>query len=95
MRCAAFSVLALSVFAGASGCAMMDSMNTYMKRTLTFSKGTDYINAADEEDDAWITQAAEEARGDRPREKEPDPLGIKPLFVSEKARSIERNLGFD
>jgi hypothetical protein len=95
MRSGAFRVLILSVFAGVSGCAMMGSMSNYWKKTFSFSKGTDYINGADEKDEAWVTEAAEEARGDRPREKEPDPLGINHLFESEKARSINRNLGFD
>ena len=90
------SVLALvgCLFAGLSGCAMMNSMTSYMKNAFSFN-GTDYVNPADEEDEAWVTEAADEARGDRPRETEPDPLGLKPLIMSEKARSIERNLGFD
>ena len=92
-RGSVFALLAC-LFAGLSGCAMMNSMSSYMKNTFSFS-GTDYINPADEEDEAWVTELGEEARGDRPREKEPDPLGLKPLIMSEKARSIERNLGFD
>ncbi len=83
------------LFAGLSGCAMMDSMTNYVKQTLSFSKGNDYVLGGDEEDAAWVTDAADEARGDRPRETEADPLGLKPLIMSEKARSIERNLGFD
>lgn len=93
-RCA-FSVLMVCFFAGLSGCAMMDSMANYMKHTFSYSKGTDYISGADEKDEAWVTEAADEARGDRPREKEADPLGLKPYIMSEKARSIERNLGFE
>lgn len=93
-RGSVFAVL-FGLFAAHSGCAMMDSMSNYMKHTFSYSKGSDYINGADEKDEAWVTDAAEEARGDRPRETEPDPLGLKPLIMSEKARSIERNLGFD
>jgi hypothetical protein len=95
MQRVAVAMLILMSFAGLSGCRMMDSMSNYMKHTFSFSKGTDYISGADEKDEAWITEAAAEARGDRPRETEPDPFGLKPYIMSEKAQSIERNLGFD
>lgn len=53
----------------------------------------DYDDDTDEGDDAWIQQAGIEARGDRPLEKSTDP--IRDMIMSPKARSIERNLGFE
>jgi hypothetical protein len=90
------AVIAPLVFlcADLSGCAMMDSMANYMKHTLSFTKGTDYINGADEEDEAWVKEAGEEARAYRPRERDPDQW-YKQNIMSEKARSIEHNLGID
>jgi hypothetical protein len=82
------------LFMGLSGCQMMDSMANYMKHTFSSTKGTDYVSGADLEDDAWITEAAEEARGNQPRERDPDQW-YRNWFMSEKARSIERNFGID
>ncbi len=84
------------VFAGSSGCALMgpiNSANRYAKSFFTF-RGTDYADPTEEEDDPWITEAADEGRAGRPQERDPDQW-YRNFFMSEKARSIERNLGFD
>lgn len=94
MRRGAFSMLMVFVFAGLSGCAMMDSMSNYVKQTFSFSKGTDYINGTEEEDDAWVSEMGEEARSNHRRERDPDQW-FKNYFMSEKARSIEHNVGID
>lgn len=48
-----------------------------------------------ETSDPWIAAAAQEARPNLHREKEPDPLGVRKWFVSEETRDIERNLGIE
>ncbi len=45
-----------------------------------------------EYDDSWVREAGIEARGDRPLEHENDSFRS---LMSPKARSIERNLGFE
>lgn len=46
-------------------------------------------------EDPWTTQAGTEGRAGRAVEKEADPLGLKNIFMSEKAREIERNCGVE
>ena len=53
----------------------------------------DYRDPTDEENDEW-SFAGKEARGDRPRERDPDRWWRK-YVMSPKARSIERNMGID
>lgn len=43
----------------------------------------------------WVEDAGAEGRAGRPVETELDPLGLKQIFRSEKALSIERNLGIE
>lgn len=96
MQRGAISILLLALVAGSSGCALTQPLNSitrYAKDLFTF-RGTDYVDPTEEEDDAWISEAGDEARGDRPREKDPDQW-YKKYVMSEKARSIERNLGID
>ena len=96
MRRGAITLLYLACLVGSSGCGLtqtMNSMTHFAKKTFTF-RSTDAEDPTEMEDDAWITDAADEARGDRPREKDPDQW-YKKYLMSEKARSIERNLGFD
>lgn len=94
------SVLVLcGVAIGLSGCALTQPLRPvthYVKDMMTF-KGTDYSNPADEEDESWVHSAGDEAheiRGGGPRERDPDQWYRK-YFMSEKARGIEHNLGFD
>ena len=96
MRCGAILVLLLAWVVGFSGCGLMqplNSMTRYTKNLFTF-RGTDFIDPTEEVDDDWITEAAQEARPDQIRERDPDQW-YKKYVMSEKARSIERNLGFD
>lgn len=46
-------------------------------------------------EDPWTTQAGSEGRAGRPVEREADPLNLKQIFMSEKAREIERNCGIE
>jgi hypothetical protein len=45
--------------------------------------------------DPWITEAGTVARTEHPTDKVDDPLGLRKIFVSDKAREIERNCGVD
>lgn len=86
----AFTVLVVS------GCAILEPIQTttrYMWKSMAFNPG-DQADWTDEEDPSWVVQAGEEARGDRQRQKDPDSW-FRNNFMSEKARSIERNVGID
>jgi hypothetical protein len=86
----------LAGIAAAPGCGLTEPFERsaqYFKQTMA-PGGTDRKHWADETVDPWIDEAGVEARGDRPREKDPD-RWFKNYFQSEKARSIERNLGID
>lgn len=80
-----------------SGCAqMMKPISELQHETMHAFKpkpfGPDW-SGGEEEIDQWA-YVGEEARGDRPREYDPDPWWQK-YVMSSKARSIERNLGID
>lgn len=44
-------------------------------------------------DDPWVADAGNIARTEHPPEEVRDPLGLRNIFTSEKAREIERNVG--
>jgi hypothetical protein len=80
----------------ALGCGLskpFERSTRFFKQTMA-PGGTDREHWADEQADPWIEEAGVEARGDRARQKDPDPW-FKNYLMSEKARSIERNLGID
>ena len=54
-----------------------------------------YDDGTDDSSDPWIGNAAAEGRSEYSVEKQSDPLGIRPYLMSQKARDIERNLGFE
>jgi hypothetical protein len=79
-----------------SGCVVIDSakeMGRYTKRTFTF-RPSDYRDTTEEPQNDWKSAVGEEGRGNQPRLREPDRLWRK-LFMSETARSIDRNVGID
>ncbi len=97
MRCGRI-VLALGagVVIGLSGCLLTEAarpVTRYMKNTFNF-QGTDYNDPTEEDDEVWISEAAKEGRPNQRIEKDPDQWWRK-YVMSEKARSIERNLGFE
>jgi len=57
------------------------------------SKNSQSSDSKEKEEDASWDQVGRQARGDRPVEKENDPL--RNIFVSPKAQEIERSLGVD
>ena len=78
-----------------SGCVLIDSakdVGRYTKRTFTFRPG-DYRDATDEQQDDWEF-VGEEGRGNQTIQRDPDQWWRK-WVMTEKSRSIERNLGFE
>ena len=77
-----------------SGCALVQPAQTFTRSSWRAfrPKPNDYRDVTDESEDQWAF-VGEEARGTRPVEHDPDPF--KKFLMSEKARSIERNLGVD
>ena len=80
---------------GVTGCAAIPGSKEMMKLSFASMKPStgDYANDIENSDEGWVQEAGIEARGDRPLEKSSDP--IRDLIMSPKARSIERNLGFE
>ena len=54
-----------------------------------------YADGSTEKSPKWVQAAGGEARHGQRRELSNDPLNLREVFMSEKARDIERNLGFD
>ncbi|MCA8997689.1 MAG: hypothetical protein KDA80_11905 [Planctomycetaceae bacterium] len=74
------SAIALcALLAVASGC---QTMNTGQTASFTNS-----------DEDPWVHEAGTIARNELEREEINDPLGLRNIFTSSKAREIERNLG--
>lgn len=78
-----------------TGCAMVEHPGTAMRRMkrMFTPNPTDWDSEASEDSGEWDF-VGEEGRGDRQRERDPDPW-FKRYLMSEKANSIERNLGID
>ncbi|QDT43570.1 hypothetical protein Pan241w_36720 [Gimesia alba] len=79
-----------------SGCAsIMEPISELNRETMRAFKPKPFdANWGDEEEvDQWAS-VGEEARGDRPKESEPDRWWYK-YVMSSKARNIERNLGIE
>lgn len=52
-----------------------------------------YDDPTDDTSDPWISKAAQEGRNGYKQEKVNDPLGLRPYFMSQRARDIETNMG--
>ena len=97
MRCRCSIMILVGMFFLQQGCTtMMDSarnMGHQTKQFLSIKPGG-YRDATEEEVDDWTEDVGREGRGNQPMEKDPD-TWWRDLFMSEKARSIERNVGID
>ncbi len=78
-----------------TGCTQTASIREMFTKSLDSSKPShhDYDDGTDDTDEGWVKEAGIEARGDRPLEVDNDPF--RDMLMSPKARSIERNLGFE
>jgi hypothetical protein len=88
--------LAVAFCVTSPGCALVDSTRTLTRSTVTALQtgGNDHRDYTEERSEDWIEAVGKEARGNQPREKDPDPW-FKKYVQSETARSIERNVGVD
>lgn len=78
-----------------SGCILIESAQEMGRQSARVFKlrETDYRDTSEEVSTEWDF-VGDEARAIRGVEKDPDPW-FKKYFMSEQARSIERNLGID
>jgi len=78
-----------------TGCTLVDWTRQSTVNTLRMFKPrqTDYRDETEEDDDEWDF-VGHEARGTQKRERDPDRWWHK-WVISEKHRSIDRNLGID
>lgn len=92
-------LLELIIVAGfiisSTGCTSLTGpQNAFAKSSRMFKPDTrDYDDGSDEDGHEWDF-VGKEGRAGQEREQDPDPW-FKQMFMSEKARSIERNLGID
>ena len=93
MRLFTLSTLLVSLSLLQSGCQMGHLGNGRFARLMPTTGG--YDDGTDDSSDPWIAAAADEGRVDHERQREPDPLGLKGFFMSQKARDIERNVGIE
>lgn len=95
------SLLTMSLFCGAlmfsAGCTVLGTVQGMAAATVEAFRPTSFdgFDPGSESSDPWVQQVGATARGHRPVEREPDPLGLKKYFMSEKARDIERNMGIE
>lgn len=78
-----------------TGCAIMKPITEATRESMKMMtpRAADYRDTSDDDIDDWGF-VGEEARGDRPKEGDPDPWWQK-YIMSSRARSIERNLGIE
>jgi len=78
-----------------AGCGLVEGPRSATRRmTRMFTPNpTDWDKGADEDAGQWDF-VGEEGRGEQERERDPDQW-FKKYLMSEKANSIERNLGID
>ena len=76
-----------------SGCTLVNSTREMTRQSLRMFKprSSDYRDLTEEEDHEW-DWVGDEARGNQTPEKDPDPWWQN-WVMSERARSIERNVG--
>ena len=78
-----------------TGCSLVEHPKSAMRRmTRMFTPNPEDWDKGTAEDAGKWDFVGDEARGDQSREKDPDPW-FKKHLMSDKANSIERNLGID
>lgn len=91
------TILLTACMAGLSlaGCSIVESPRSAMRRmTRTFTPRAVDADDDSEKDDGQWDFVGDEGRAEYDRERDPDPWYGK-YIISDKARSIERNLGID
>jgi len=91
----AFALLICSLSFLQTGCAVVDAGKQFAEfnRNALKLRPTDYEDPTEDSAEEWA-QVGQDGRGHQKKEKEIDRWWWN-LVMSEKARSIERNLGFE
>jgi hypothetical protein len=82
-------------FAILQGCTAVETVRGGAKQMVKdfTPQSWDEENPADDPGDPWIAAAANEGRADQKVEHSNDPLHLRQYIISNKARSIENNVG--
>ena len=91
-RCLTFSVLTLLTASLTVGCVSGGDGTWSLHRALA---GPGYVDSTEMPDEEWVSDAGATGRKGRAVEVSNDPLNLREIFMSEKARSIERNVGIE
>ena len=87
------AAIAVSLAGLTAGCASWtDQASWNFKRAIS---NPGYVDTTEMDDETWIKEAADTGRKGRTVEVENDPFNLRDIFMSEKARSIERNVGIE
>lgn len=84
------AVLLAGMVLALAGC---NAMRESSRQMIDVFKPSDY--SMGDVEDPWIQRAGVEARGNRPRESVGEPAAMHNFLTSEKARDIERHMGYD
>lgn len=90
-----FRIAMALAFGAAVGCASVSESDSGSLFSTLNPGESEAEESEGRSNDPWVTQAGTEARKHLPREKTNDPLGLRNIFMSERARDIEHNLGID
>ena len=88
-RCLMLAALTLATAGLAVGCSMTDAKWNLKRAVAT----PGYDDTTEMPDEDWVKDVGATGRAGRSVEQSNDPLNLRELFMSEKARSIERNVG--
>ena len=91
LRIIALGICTLSL----AGCAVVQTMQMGTKQLVKdfTPESLDEANPADDPGEPWIAAAANEGRIEQKAESANDPLHLRQIFMSNKARAIENNVG--
>ncbi|QDU36505.1 hypothetical protein Mal4_07910 [Maioricimonas rarisocia] len=90
-----FRIAMAVAFGAAVGCASVSESDSGSLFSSLQPGEEESVETVGRSNDPWVNQAGHEARKHLPREKTNDPLGLRNIFMSERARDIEHNLGID
>lgn len=82
-------------FMSLQGCTVVQTMRDGTKALVKdfTPESLDEAHPADDPGDPWIAAAANQGRHEQKAESANDPLHLRQYFLSNKARSIENNVG--
>ena len=97
LKLSTFMLLLAMVLSALPGCAAMTTMKSAASDRMAFFRpGTsDYHDPTTDSSDPWVQEVGDTARGHQAKEKDSDPPWLRNILMSQKARDIESNLGFE